>query len=428
MAVRYAVATGNWSDTATWNGGTLPTSADDVYSNGFTVTIDQNITVQSLRNNAQSPAIAGGGFQLNDGYTIDCLNSTVGIIGNSSTKEVVTYSGTASANINAKIGMNVNRYCVLHNGTGTLNIVGDIVAQSLAGTNGPGGVSLNSSGVLNLVGDIYAPTNDMHYMLSISGTGTCNHTGNIANNASGSTDRTHVFVGASSRYNLTGNVNSSMRNITGTYNGTSIVTSSASVVNITGSVSAIRGRVIESTAAMTLSIVGAITANASSDTANINPPIFDNQQGSLIAFSGPFICGAWGNMPFSVTRMHLIPSSSSYFQFPDNSTNGQNTPTVPAPTTRLVSPGSAVDAPIPSDVRHDVVYALGTQRGSLKVPSPDSVAKGVPTDNTVGNAVLTPDAVWNYATANLTDTNSIGARLKNVSTVETTGEQLEALL
>jgi hypothetical protein len=65
MATRYAVANGNWSNTATWDGGTLPTSADDVYANNRTVTIDQNITVISLRNSSVvSPAItAGGSFQ-----------------------------------------------------------------------------------------------------------------------------------------------------------------------------------------------------------------------------------------------------------------------------------------------------------------------------------------------------------------------------
>ena len=65
MATRYAIATGNWSSTSTWDGGTLPTSADDVYANNKTVTIDQNITVVSLRNAAvASPVIsAGGSFQ-----------------------------------------------------------------------------------------------------------------------------------------------------------------------------------------------------------------------------------------------------------------------------------------------------------------------------------------------------------------------------
>jgi hypothetical protein len=51
MATRFATATGVWSNTGIWDGGTLPTSADTVHPNGFTVTIDQDITVQSLNNN-----------------------------------------------------------------------------------------------------------------------------------------------------------------------------------------------------------------------------------------------------------------------------------------------------------------------------------------------------------------------------------------
>ena len=41
MAIRKAVATGNWSASATWDGGTIPSLEDTVYANGFTVTINQ---------------------------------------------------------------------------------------------------------------------------------------------------------------------------------------------------------------------------------------------------------------------------------------------------------------------------------------------------------------------------------------------------
>ena len=54
MALRVAVANGNWSNPATWNGGVLPSAGDLVASNNFTVTIDQNINVDSLTNTAQS--------------------------------------------------------------------------------------------------------------------------------------------------------------------------------------------------------------------------------------------------------------------------------------------------------------------------------------------------------------------------------------
>ena len=145
-------------------------------------------------------------------------------------------------------------------------------------------------------------------------------------------------------------------------------------------------------------------------------------------FSGPFICGAWGTMPFDVKRVSLIPSSNSYFQFPNNSTNSANTPSAPAPTTRLVSPGTAVDAPIPANVRDGVVYALGSLTGTLKVPSPNSVAFGVPTDDTTGLAVLTPEDVWNAQTSAMNTAGSIGNRLKNTATVDSTGDQIAALL
>jgi hypothetical protein len=43
MAIRKAVATGNWSAAATWDGGTIPSLEDTVYANGYTVTINQAI-------------------------------------------------------------------------------------------------------------------------------------------------------------------------------------------------------------------------------------------------------------------------------------------------------------------------------------------------------------------------------------------------
>jgi len=50
MATRFAVATGNFSNGATWDNGVVPTSADDLYANGRTVTIDGTYTVQTIRN------------------------------------------------------------------------------------------------------------------------------------------------------------------------------------------------------------------------------------------------------------------------------------------------------------------------------------------------------------------------------------------
>ncbi len=57
MATRFAIATGNWSNTAIWDNGALPATTDDIHANGFTVTLDQDITVASLKNSISNVAI-----------------------------------------------------------------------------------------------------------------------------------------------------------------------------------------------------------------------------------------------------------------------------------------------------------------------------------------------------------------------------------
>jgi hypothetical protein len=118
----------------------------------------------------------------------------------------------------------------------------------------------------------------------------------------------------------------------------------------------------------------------------------------------------------------------SYFEFRDNSTNGALPPAGSAPATRLVSPDTVVAAPIPANVRQGRVYALGSQTGTMIVPSPANVVKNVPVDNTVGTGVLDPSALWNVPLSAINTTGSIGQRVKNASTVESTGAQIQTTL
>jgi hypothetical protein len=53
LPVRWAIQNGNFSSSSTWNDGAtlgIPTTGDDVYTNGFTVNMDANATVNSLNN------------------------------------------------------------------------------------------------------------------------------------------------------------------------------------------------------------------------------------------------------------------------------------------------------------------------------------------------------------------------------------------
>jgi hypothetical protein len=79
-------------------------------------------------------------------------------------------------------------------------------------------------------------------------------------------------------------------------------------------------------------------------------------------------------------------------------------------------------------VRFGVTYQSGSKTGTAYIPAASSVGFGVPVDNTTGTAALTPASVWDAATSSLTTSGSIGERLKNASTVDTTGDQLAALL
>jgi hypothetical protein len=179
---------------------------------------------------------------------------------------------------------------------------------------------------------------------------------------------------------------------------------------------------IRSSISSYLSIVGSIY------TATAQNVVVSTGSGAINLFSGPFICSNYGFFPYQCVRMHLIPGASSYIEFRDETTNGAIAPGPIAPATRMISPASASDAPIASNVRFGTNYALGSQIGTLRIPHPNSVSFGIPVDNTFGTAALRPEDVWNYATSAMNTDGSIGKRIKNAATVQSTGDQLSASL
>jgi hypothetical protein len=84
-------------------------------------------------------------------------------------------------------------------------------------------------------------------------------------------------------------------------------------------------------------------------------------------------------------------------------------------------------APVIANVRYGIVYGSTNElTGTLRMALPSDVRVSVPTDNTVGTATITAQDFWDYAVSNLTAADSIGKRLKNCSTVQTTGDQIAA--
>lgn len=153
MAERWAVATGLWSSTATWNGGTLPAVDDDIYANGFTVTVDSNRTALTVRTTAGTTAVAGGTFNITSGVTLTLTGSGANAIAGSSTCCIFSGSSPATATLignPAGSQTSANRWGINNQGSGTLNVIGNPVGGAQATSHG----AINStSGILNITGN-----------------------------------------------------------------------------------------------------------------------------------------------------------------------------------------------------------------------------------------------------------------------------------
>jgi hypothetical protein len=184
VAIRYAVASGNWSATSTWNGGTLPASTDDVYANGFTVSIDQTITVNSLKKIANaSPVIVGGGiFNVTASSTITITAGIVAADSITNSQSILAVTGAVTVTVNANLegGAGTFRQAMTVANTGAVvtvngNLVGGSGASAAAlhsasngaqitvngsVTGGPvaaqvGGANVSSGARLRLSGPLY---------------------------------------------------------------------------------------------------------------------------------------------------------------------------------------------------------------------------------------------------------------------------------
>jgi hypothetical protein len=428
MASYRASATGNWSNLGiwqVWNGSAwvaavnLPGSADDVWSNTFTVTIDQNITVLTLRNVANTtPAVtAGGGFIVSGtGLSITCIQS-LGLIQNNTVSNLLTISGTGNNTFNINIlgvsgGSTFN--CVRVNSTGIVNWVGSVSSTAPTTT---GAININNNCIFNIIGDIFhngTGSTTVCISTSINSTGaTLNITGNIGKSTGGTTTCV-IFLNANNTLNIIGNVISSDVSS----NQTCILVNGGSdqVINITGNVigGTLSSCIVSSSVSVYLKIIGLISTGNSATAINFGTT------NSVLITTGPLISSDYGRLPYIGSRMCLINPSTTYYEYADDSQNGNTTGPLPNRFT-LYSPDTIADSPIPANVRQGTIYALGSQTGTLAVPSPSDVRKGFPTDNTVGTADLTAEDILDAISIS---TNDVAVRLRNVSTVASTGAQI----
>jgi uncharacterized repeat protein (TIGR01451 family) len=151
-AQRVAGVTGNWSNTATWGGSPVPTSAETVTINtGVIVTVDQAAACASITINA--PA-ANNGITISGTYTLAVTGAitmnapSAGTI----TSTIAVGSGTLTAASIAIPGSGTaNRFCTVSVSTGTITTTGNI---TFSGTAAQARLTFTGAGTLNLGGNL----------------------------------------------------------------------------------------------------------------------------------------------------------------------------------------------------------------------------------------------------------------------------------
>lgn len=231
MADRWAIANGNWSNTATWDGGTLPTTGDDVYADGKSVTIDQNVTVASVRTTQRSGGTAGGGFTLNSGYTL-----TANVIAGTTTCVAFSAAGgsaTITGNITGGAGA-TNFGAVTNTNTGTLTVNGNVTGG--AGTGENYGIRTSSSGTVTVNGNVTGGTALWCLGCYITGSNRLNVNGAVTSGTGGLRRDAIYLEGSTSSCVVVGNVSSSAAS-------SPVITAAGSTVQltVTGNITSVGG-------------------------------------------------------------------------------------------------------------------------------------------------------------------------------------------
>ncbi len=357
MANRFAVAAGNFNDTATWSttatgspGASVPVAGDNAIANTRTVTITANATCDNVTNGTAYGGTGGGQFVLSSGVTLTA-NVIQGIVSGQCVLFASASPATAAIVGTITGGGGTTTIAVVNNSSGTLTVTGNSNGRAFAN---------NSSGTLTITGNCNATGGGGSTpLLTNSAGGVVNIIGNVVGGSGGAS-------------NGVNNTSNGAVNITG---------------NVTGGSAAIG---VNNTSTGLITIVGNVTATTQFAVTSTT---------ATVRISGSFIHAIDGLIPISAAR--IILSTTPTLAKTRYSLNGAGTyfDMFTADNTGL--------GPTTNDVRSGVTYSGMT--GTLAVPLPSQVAVGVPTDNTVGTAALTPAAVWEYATRTLTAGAGISA-------------------
>lgn len=401
MPTYYARKAGNINATDVWATTPSGTAAaqtfvagDVLVANSFAITVNVSTDLGATgeaRNDTTGGATAGGSFSLSNGVTLTA-NVFAGTV------TCVTLAGSASASVvgNVTGGTSANAIGVDSTGTGTLTVTGNVTGGTASSTFG---VRSASSGPVVLTGN------------ATSGSGAFSHGMFLAN-------------GGSASLTMTGNVTASAQAI-------GLDNAGIGAATITGTVTGSSAQVgARNSGAGSMTIVGTAiggSGGAGASNTSTGTMTVTRARGGSLASSAVGVIGSTTG-PTSVDEIEYgdlgASPTSGPIRLVDKSSNVAVMYRFGTTKKNLVDANASGLMPAASNVRSGTVYNGGNSTGTCAVPAAGSVALGVPVDNTTGTAVLTPAAVWSFATSSATTSGSIGERLANAATVASTGQQL----
>jgi len=408
--------------------GTTITIIGNVWGGAAISAIIQNQTgTLTITGNITGGTLGGTSAALVSALSSAIINHTGSISGTTSSQAVrvnCTYNLTGNINgglLNGSPSFVANSPCILNvNGNvlvGQSSYAIDVAAGATVNISSQQTVAglttaaiLNAGVVIvnnNILGALStAATNG--YFVSNSNIFTVNGNVTMQNYAQGTTTGILQNNGASGVITINGNVTGgTVANTIAISNGsTGTITVNG---NITGGSHATNTPAIYSITAGTIDVTGTTTAGLYAAIYSISTTATNILRGN--------ITNALGVPAYFTYKVTISPTAVQ-------TATMQNTSNVD----RLFSTSNvSVGAPAVTNVRLGIVYGSNNElTGTMIVPTPANVRNGVPTDNTVGTANLTISEFWNINASTLTTAGSIGDRVRNSATVESTGDQLAA--
>lgn len=291
----------------------------------------------------------------------------------------------------------------LNSGNTSFNVLGNVFACT--GTKNIGGIGIYGNaytGTISVTGDVYGGTTGQAYGIFVSTQSpTINIYGNVyGSSADGAANGAGIFNNTVGRVNVFGDA------VAGEgFGNFGIVTGQANTTYVRRAVANSFGH---GSAEEAYNIGYGVVSTSIGGVILVEEMVF-GKRGQIPVFGPTYIVNTTTN---SVTGRKLGLSDSI---------------TSLSPTVLVDTSLTGTFLPAVSNVTNTTVFNNNTLTGTMIVPLPSAVSYGVPVDNTLGTAFITPSGFWNTETTQLTSlTTTIGFRLNNTATTEYIGNTLAA--